>query len=175
MQGSNDNIGRHFVDWLTSGPLMLLSRCQTGWHLHRTVLFLAHGVKCSFSLFGFPKRADLNSLWGKFRASTSGGRGRGKTVCQCSAYTPNVITCERDKEGQGFPIKLISHCKVLFPFNRFQGERLPWSLLSRWMGSSGVRPSSDACWFVFLTSLFLLGVKGVKCCHFVPWQSHSRQ
>lgn len=76
-------------------------------------------------------------------------RQREEAVCQCNAYSPNVITCDRDKEGHILPFKFISLCKVLLPFNHFQGELLPWGLLSRWMGSSEVRPSSDACWFVF--------------------------
>lgn len=62
------------------------------------------------------------------------------------------IYCEcnylwKDKESQVLTFKFISLCKVLFSFNHFQGELLPCSLLSRWMGESVVRSSSDACWF----------------------------
>lgn len=154
---------------------MLLFRCQTFWHLHCAVLFSGmefnvHLVsKCAlrFSL----SRQTWTTWWGRLGFPHQGE----EAVCQCSAYTPNVITCERDKEGQVFPIKLISHCKVLFPFNHFQGELLPWSLLSRWVGSSEVRPPSDACWFVFSHPFSCWERSGVKSCHFVPLQPHPKQ
>lgn len=111
-----------------------------------------HGVKYWFGpkVYSsvFPFKAVLNYLGWEVQVFHI--RGERQPVLHLQA--PNVITCEKDEEGQVLTFKSISLCKVLFPFNHFQGEPLPWSLLSSWIGRCVVRPSSDACWFVF--SLF---------------------
>lgn len=148
----------------------------------------ASSLCCSVS--GMELNADLvrmctppffltRQAWTALVGSLGFPRQREEAVCQCNAYSPNVITCDRDKEGHILPFKFISLCKVLLPFNHFQGELLPWGLLSRWMGSREVRPSSDACWFVFSHPFSCQErrevQRRVEGRHFEPLQSHPRQ
>lgn len=117
-------------------------------HLCYTLLFSGMLLKIDvFQSFSFKGRFETPWL-----ESLGFANQREETTCHWNVYPSNVITCERDKEGQVLTSKLVSHCKVSFPFHHFQGDYLPWDLLSRWICGSVVRSSHAADLFSHILS-----------------------
>ena len=76
-------------------------RCHSFWHLHCAILSSGMELnidlvqKCVLSIFPFQGRLEPPCL-----GNLDFPDQRGETACQCDARTPNVMTCEKDKEGQ---------------------------------------------------------------------------
>lgn len=112
-----------------------------------------HGVKYWFgpkvcTLHFSLSRQTWTALFGKSGLPRS--EGRNSLSVWCTHSKCNDLWKRQGRSVLTF--QSISLCKMLFLFNHFYGEPLPWSPRSRWMGRSEVRPSSEACWFIF--SLF---------------------
>lgn len=108
-----------------------------------------HGVKYWFGLkvysSVFPNQADLNNLGWEVRFSKSEGRGHLSAQCVHSK-------CNYLWNGQGrssFNIYIDFPLQGVVPFQPLPRKALAIKSAKQMDGSSVVRPSSNACWFVF--------------------------